>query len=361
MSIESTTDDFFTRISVARSDKRRSVSEVMAKVRDGYFGNTPDKHLEAAMDDMFDDIVETLGAEAAPSKQTSHIGRMAEGYPLFGLGESGTRKSSTFARMIHTRPEFAGFSYVPHENSSALLSVKAPSPCTLRVLGVTIARAMGLPTSETLKENVVWDDIMDHLPVRGIRVIHIDEFQHVLQNRNKLDIAKIRNTMKRVLQTPGHPVWMLVTGMPEVGPVLEGDTQTWRRKSYVFFPELDFCRHASKCRTMVQFFAKERASLECEASTSDENIHRLMHASLYRLGIAIDVVIKAIRVALSDGSKDLTADHFAKAYRTFSGCPDNENPFLVPKDYLELKVDQHLTRLLESGKERAGGPKAASK
>lgn len=361
MTLETTKDDFLARISNARSDERRSLSAVMANVRDGYFGNTPDNQLNAAMDDMFDDIIETLGAQAAPSKETSHIGRMAEGYPLFGLGESGTRKSSTFARMIHTRPEFAGFSYVPHENTSALLSVKAPSPCTLRVLGVTIARAMGLPTSETLKENVVWDDIMDHLPVRGIRVIHLDEFQHVLENRNKLDIAKIRNTMKRVLQTPGHPVWMLVTGMPEVGPTLEGDTQTWRRKSYVFFPDLDFSRHAGKCRTMVHFFAKERASLDCEAFTTDDNIHRLMHASLYRLGIAIDLVIKAIRVALKAGSSELTADHFAKAYRAFAGCPDNESPFLVPKGYTDLKVDQHLTRLLESRKERTGGSKAVSK
>lgn len=361
MTIDTPKDDFLARIGDARSVARRSVSETMANVRDGYFGNTPDKHLDAAMDDMFDDIIETLGAQAAPSKETSHIGRMAEGYPLFGLGESGTRKSSTFARMIHTRPEFAGFSYVPHENSSALVSVKAPSPCTLRVLGVTIARAMGLPTSDAAKENVVWDDIMDHLPTRGIRVIHIDEFQHVLENRNKLDIAKIRNTMKRVLQTPGHPVWMLVTGMPEVGPALEDDTQTWRRKSYVFFPELDFSRHAGKCRTMVSFFATDRAKLDCKAFATDPNIHRLMHASLYRLGIAIDVVVKAIRVALKAGSSELTVEHFAKAYRAFAGCPDEENPFLVTKDFTELRVDKHLTRLLESRKQQTGGSKAVTK
>src|SRR5690606_6946068 len=127
---------------------------------------------------------------------------------------------------------------------------------------------------------------------RGIRVIHIDEFQHVLENRNSVDIAKIRNTLKRVMQTPGHPVWMLVTGMPECGPVIEGDTQTWRRKSYVFFQELNFSAHTEKCRTMVKFFAGEKAGLEWKAFTTDENIHRLMHASLFRLGIAIDVVIK---------------------------------------------------------------------
>lgn len=358
MATESTDTDFLARISGARSPERRSVSEVMAKVRDGYFGNTPDKQLAAAMDDMFDDILETLGAEAAPSKETSHIGRMAEGYPLFGLGESGTRKSSTFARMIHIRPEFAGFSYIPHENRSALISVKAPSPCTLRVLGVTIARAMGLPTTDVVKENVVWDDIMDHLPTRGIRVIHIDEFQHVLENRNKLDIAKIRNTLKRVMQTPGHPVWMLITGMPECGSVLEGDTQTWRRASHVSFQMLNFSAHTEKCRTMVQFFAGEKAGLECKAFTTDENIHRLMHASLFRLGIAIDVVIKSIRVALQAEDKALKLEHFAKAYKTFAGCADAENPFAVTKGYLAIEVGQYLTRLLEHRKASAADAKA---
>jgi hypothetical protein len=360
MTTESMDTGFLTLISGARSDKRRWVSEVMAKVREGYFGNTPDKQLAAAMDDMFDDILETLGAEAAPSKETSHIGRMAEGYPLFGLGESGTRKSSTFARMIHIRPEFAGFSYAPHENRSALISVKAPSPCTLRVLGVTIARAMGLPTNDSMKENAVWDDIMDNLPRRGIRVIHIDEFQHVLENRNKLDIAKIRNTLKRVLQTPGHPVWMLITGMPECGPVLEGDLQTWRRKSHVFFQKLDFSAHAGKCRTMVEFFAGEKAGLECKAFTTDENIHRLMHASLFRLGVAIDIVVKSIRVALQAEDSELKLNHFAKAYRTLAGCADTENPFLSEQDFTKIEVGKYLTRMLEHGR-AAAGTKAVEK
>jgi hypothetical protein len=54
MPLETTTDDFLVRIGNARSDARRSVSAVMTHVRDGYFGNTPDKQLNAAMDDMFD-------------------------------------------------------------------------------------------------------------------------------------------------------------------------------------------------------------------------------------------------------------------------------------------------------------------
>ncbi|MBI4048860.1 MAG: AAA family ATPase, partial [Devosia nanyangense] len=175
------------RIRKLRSAERQSVSTVMTTVRAAYFGTDTDTELDAAIDDMFDDVVETLEASATP----------------------GTRKTSTFARMIHRRKEFEGFSYEPHLNTSPLISVKAPSPCTLRILGITIARGMGLVVGENMAENEVWNHIIDNLPIRDVRFIHIDEFQHVMENRNSLDIAKITNAMKRLVQTPEHPVWLL--------------------------------------------------------------------------------------------------------------------------------------------------------
>ena len=357
MQTTTASSSFLERIREMRSENRESVSSVMKVVRAGYFGAEADFELEAAIDDMFDDVIETLDAAAAPSLEMNHIGRIAEGYPLLGLGASGTRKTSTFNRMIRMRKEFEGFDYTPHLNSSPLISVKAPSPCTLRVLGITIARAMGLPCNDGMAENVVWDLIIENLPARGLRFIHIDEFQHVMENRNVIDIAKIRNAMKRLVQTPGHPVWLLITGMPEISLAFEGDTQLWRRKSYILFHEMVFERDAGLCLEMIKFFATEKANLTCGAFETDENVHRLMHASLNRLGIAIDIVIKAIRVALKAGATSLEPAHFAAAYKVFTGCLDGANPFLVPGDFTEIEVDKYVTRLLDDEKSK-GGAKA---
>ncbi|QMV01815.1 AAA family ATPase [Devosia sp. D6-9] len=345
---------FVDRIRKLRSAERQSVSTVMTTVRAAYFGTDTDTELDAAIDDMFDDVVETLEASATPGKDSNHIGRMSEGYPLLGLGVSGTRKTSTFARMIHRRKEFEGFSYVPHLNTSPLISVKAPSPCTLRILGITIARGMGLVVGENMAENEVWNHIIDNLPIRDVRFIHIDEFQHVMENRNSLDIAKITNAMKRLVQTPEHPVWLLVTGMPEVGIPFEGETQLWRRKSYVLFEEMTFERHADICLEMINFFATEKANLQHDAFLVPENVQRLMHASLFRLGIAIDVVIKGIRVALKEQATSLSIEHLATAYKAFTGCQASANPFLVRENFSSIEVDKYLTRLLESGKAEAG-------
>lgn len=352
-----TSQDFLERIRGLRSDQRQSVSAVMREVRAGYYGTATDKELDVAMDDMFDDVIETLDAQGASSKDANHIGRMSEGYPLLGLGASGTRKTSTFARMIHRRKEFEGFSYEPHLNTSPLIAVKAPSPCTLRVLGSTIARAMGLPACDNLKENEVWDHVIDNVPTRNVRFIHIDEFQHVMENRNVVDIAKIRNAMKRLVQTPEHPVWLLITGMPEVGVVFEGDTQLWRRKGYVLFHEMTFEKDAALCKAMIRFFATDKAKLTCEAFDLDENVHRLMHAALFRLGIAIDIVVKAARVALKAESSSLQVSHFATAYRSFTGCTDDANPFLAGADFTTIEVDRYVTRLLESKAKGAVAPK----
>jgi hypothetical protein len=286
---------------------------------------------------------------------------MSEGYPLLCLGASGTRKTSTIARMIHKRPEFKSFSYHPVLNTSPLISVKAPSPCTLRVLGITIARAMGLPINDSMAENVVWDFLIDNLPTRGVRFVHIDEFQHVLENRNVVDIAKIRNAMKRLVQTPEHPVWLLLSGMPEIGTVIEGDTQLWRRKVYVLFHEMNFERDAGLCLQMIRFFAIEKANLTCESFEVKENVHRLIHASLNRLGIAIDIVVKAIRTALRAGSRSLELAHFAAAYKVFTGCEDRANPFVVPSDFTQVEVDKYVTRLLEAQKADASGTRKVSK
>jgi hypothetical protein len=349
-----TSADFVDRIRGLRSETRQSVSAIMKEVRAGYFGTDTDTELDAAMDDMFDDVIETLDAASASSKEANHIGRMSEGYPILGLGASGTRKTSTIARMIHKRPEFEGFSYEPHLNMSPLISVKAPSPCTLRVLGITIARGMGLPYSDSMAENEVWDLIIDSVPGRNLRFVHIDEFQHVMENRNSVDIAKIRNAMKRLVQTPHHPVWLLITGMPEVGVMIEGDTQLWRRKTYVLFEELNFEHDADLVMAMVHFFASQKAGLACRDFDIPENVHRLMHASLFRLGIAIDVVIRAIRVALKEGAQQLKIEHLGQAYRIFTGWHGDTNPFLAPGDFTLIEVDKHVTRLLEHEKSKVG-------
>jgi hypothetical protein len=67
-------------------------------------------------------------------------------------------------------------------------------------------------------------------------------------------------------------------------------------------------------------------------------------------------VVKAIRVALKVGAKDLKVEHFTVAYRAFTGCSDGANPFVAP-GFKDVVVDKYVTRLLETQKAEASGTK----
>lgn len=51
----------------------------------------------------------------------------------------------------------------------------------------------------------------------------------------------------------------------------------------------------------------------------------------------------AIEEALIEGTGELTHKHFAKVYRSRSGCIDRKNPFLVA-NWVELDPNQVLDR-----------------
>ena len=341
------------RIRALRSKSPTNFSNRIVTVKAGYFGTATDLQLDQEFDDMFDDFVQTVDAATARGVSSGHLGRQSEGDILLGVGESGTRKTSTIRRAIFKRPEFEGYSDVPHENMSPLISIIAPSPCTLKQLGIAIATAMGYTPRPSIEENEVWTLVRKNLAVRGARFIHIDEMQHVTQNKNVAEIPKIQNTLKRLLQTPEWPVWLILSGLPEIANMFEGDIQVWRRARFIKFRQLDFQRDADLCHAMVRYFAGEKAALDLSTIVTDEFIHRLMHASLYRLGIAIDFTIDAIHEAFRANSPALTVGHFARSFGR-TGADDENNVFIVPGDFLSVDVSKFFTNGLNEEAAEAG-------
>jgi len=336
------TNNSLERIRALRSQSPTNFTDRMITVKAGYFGTATDRQLEQELDDLFDDFIQTVDAATSRGSTFGHLGRQSEGYILLGIGESGTRKTSTIRRAIFKRSEFEGYSDVPHENMSPLISIIAPSPCTLKQLGIAIATAMGYTPRPSIEENEVWTLVRRNLAVRGARFIHIDEMQHVTQNKNVAEIPKIQNTLKRLLQTPEWPVWLILSGLPEIAKLFEADIQVWRRARFVKFRQLEFQRDSDLCHAMVRYFAGEKAALDLSTIADDEFIHRLMHASLYRLGIAIDFTIDAIHEAFRADSKALTVEHFARSFCK-KGVDVENNVFLVPGDFLSVDVSRFFT------------------
>ncbi len=324
-------EDPVSRMRRLQSGRRTHSGKVMAGISSVYFGTARDRIVDAELDQLIDSFLLAEDASAAGSARC--VGRLKEGRALAIVGGSGTGKSRTLDRHFLKREEFAG--YGDPNSDCLLISLTAPSPCTPRLLGMSILNAIRYTISRELKENVVWELVHHQLQLRGIRFLHIDELQHVQQSRNALEIGKVQDTLKGLMQSPRWPVWLILSGLPSITSMLsgdenageDGDQQVWRRTRFVVFEDLDLAKDAPLIRHLLGSFGSEKAALSVASLENDEFIARLLHASINRLGIAIEFVQDAIWNALLQESRSLSMEHFAAAFAARTGCLPADNVF----------------------------------
>jgi hypothetical protein len=322
-------EDAIARMRRLQSERRAKGGDVMMNVLAAYFTTPRDRLLEAELDNLVDAFL--LSQDALENGATRRVGRLREGRALTVIGESGAGKSRSLDRLFLKRAEFAG--YGDQNADCMLISVTAPSPCTLRLLGMSVLAALGYETTRELKENVVWDLVHHQLELRGVRFLHIDELQHVLQSRNQLEITKVQDTLKGLMQHRQWPVWLILSGRPGIATMLSRDEQVWRRTRHVIFEDLTLERDAGLARRLISVYGAEKASLAVGDLADDEFVARLLHAAIYRFGIVIELIQDAIRHALLHGSDTLGVEHFAAALAARTGCPPERNIFIVAQDW----------------------------
>lgn len=321
---EKTNEDPVARMRRLRGERRAPAEDVMSRVLSAYLGTARDKQVGEEIDTMIDSF---LLAEEAARTNARRVGRLREGRALTVIGESGAGKSRTLDRQFLTREEFTG--YGDREMDCVLVSVTAPSPCTLRLLGMNVLAALGYETTRDLKENVVWDMVHHQLALRGVRFLHIDELQHVLQSRNDLEIRKVQDTLKRLMQDRDWPVWLILSGLPSIRKMLSGDQQIWRRTRHILFDDLTLTKDAKLVRKVIKYYAHETAGLTIDGLTGDNFVATLLHAAINRFGIVIELTQDAIRQALQRGASALEVVDFAAAYQARTGCRPDRNIFEV--------------------------------
>lgn len=337
---DTTDEDPITRIRRLRAEARAPVEQIMSDVLFAYLGTERDKRLTEQINNMLDSF---LLAEDAAKTNSRRVGRLREGRALTVIGESGAGKSRMLDRHFLNRQEFAG--YGDPDSDCVLVSVTTPSPCTLRLLGMSVLAALGYETARLLDENVAWDLVHRQIALRGVRFLHIDELQHVLQSRNAVEIKKVQDTLKRLMQNREWPVWLILSGLPTITTMLSGDRQVLRRTRHVLLEDLRLERDVAVVRKVIDFFGREKAGLAIAGLTGDEFVGRLLHAALNQFGIVIEFTQDAILQALQRGADSLGIDDFAAAYRARTGCLPDKNVFIVPAtDWILIDPQRALER-----------------
>lgn len=322
-------DATISRMRKLQSARRERNGDVMAGVLSAYVTTPRDALLAKELDNLIDGFLSAQ--EAAEQDASRQVGRLREGRALTVTGASGAGKTRTLERHFFKREEFAG--YGDRDSDCILVSVSTPSPCTLRLLGMEVLKALGYETTRKLEENVVWDMVQNHLAVRGVCFLHIDELQHVLQSRNPVEVAKVRDTLKRLMQNKAWPVWLILSGLPEIGNLFAGDEQVWRRSRQIFFENLTLEKDTALVRHLITSYGKDKASLSVASVTTDALIGRLIHAGIGRFGIVIEIIQDAINEALLGEADELRLEHFASAYAARTGCLPEANVFTAANDW----------------------------
>jgi hypothetical protein len=198
----------------------------------------------------------------------------------------------------------------------------------------------GYPVTRELREAEVWQIVPAVLKQRGVFLLHFDEVGHVLQCHNPVEIQKVRNTFKALMQSKDWPV-LILSGTPDIAALTQdpADEQVWRRALPLYIQDIDLAKDAELVRNAMLGLGRDKGELDVSSIADDFFIARLIHAAINRLGIVIELIQDAVENALHRGAKRLEVRHFAEAYDRRTGCDPNSNVFT--QDNWE-KIDPRL-------------------
>lgn len=317
-------EDTVARLRALQTPERIAKSQALSTVWRGYYPLPRDEWLKSELEDLVDGFI--LTQAEAEAKDEPATGRLGEGRSVVVLGPSGTGKTRALHRVFAGMREFDG--YMRRDGTSILLSVVAPSPCRLKLLGHTLLRALGYETARDLRENVVWDLVRHQLRVRNVRFIWIDELQHLFQSAHAGEVQKVLDTLKALMQTPDWPVWLILSGLPQIADVIETDVQIRRRCAILRFLPLSLVEDRKAITSIFSLYST-RAKVRPRQPPEDEFFLRLLHASHGAAGLMIELVQDAVVTAVREKAAEVEPAHFASVYRRRTGCPDDRNVFLV--------------------------------
>lgn len=319
-------DPFALRILKYQSDNRRKMNEALGKVFSAHLPTIHDRQLNEQIDWMLDSILLELGQQPgvdAPGAQLRG-GRM-----LLVTGRAGAGKSCSLMHAFRTRPEFEGFGQEGVD--CPILSVVAPSPFTLAALGNAIIQALGFEGPGAIKHTQVWPKVREMMAECGVRILHIDEAQHGDEIRSDVMTQEVGNTLKRMMQEASWPVWLILSGLPELTRFCQNDPSMRRRVRALHFDGMSIEHNADHVVETLRRLSGYCPGINSDQLENTEFASRLLHAATYQFGIVVEFIQDAIAECLAvESGGDLKIGHFADVYTIRTGVTEDElNPFIT--------------------------------
>lgn len=267
-------------------------------------------------------------------------GRSADAHGIALSGASGTGKSCAIAQLIAGAQKELAMSSLP---AATIISLRVPSPATLKFMGQVILRALGYNLSAERQAWYIWDLVRHQLKVRKVLFLHLDEAQDLSSRGTKVELNAVASMLKTLMTDPDWPIGILLSGTDELERTLNHDPQLARRMEAFYFAPLSAVGHAPDTVGLIEDYAVRVGLGAAPDAQMIELAERLIHAAAFQFGLVIEIIIAAIELALLERANVLQARHFALAFELRSSCSDAFNPFIV-NDYRQIDARKVFTR-----------------
>jgi hypothetical protein len=180
---------------------------------------------------------------------------------------------------------------------------------------------LGYHPGRKLDETAIFRMLRARLRETGVKILFIDEFQHVLDAPKIKGVRHLTDTLKNILQEDGWPIHIIVCGLPEIVQVVDRDPkeQMEGRTIILRLNELNYEEHADLVALQIKGVL-ETADL---GSTIDfgvddvltnDFLERLFHGARNRLGLIFRMLHFAIEDALDHDQGIVDLEHWKRAY-----------------------------------------------
>ncbi len=230
-----------------------------------------------------------------------------------------------------------------------LISISAPSPCTLRTLGSVIFQELvGIPPKRNLREHEIWNRVSAQLRGQRTSILVIDELHHVLIGRSSEERKKIASTLKGLLVLENAPINIVVAGMPQLTEFIESHPELRRRTRHCVAEPVSGGPKGND--QIAKFIAIVEGKMP-EGFTSDilteDMPERFRKATEGYLGRTAMLIKLAAARAVENGDASLEIKHLADEFEDIFRCGPKMNPFLVhnPGDIRPIRLDTDTSRV----------------